>query len=430
MVTGTGNFVIGHNVDGVYEKVIIEEGKGTAPVVSVINSRERPIFTTSDDETFAAFGELLVAEFTPQTAWRFDYGVNLGIVNTSGTMNGGAVSGSFSRAELSTYTNASGSAQVQTHKYLRYLPGLGGLYRGTTVFASGTPNSEQGMGIIDSQDGLAFGYNGEEFGILVRRNSIDSWTPQSQWNGDALSDTLIPQFGNIYQIRFQWLGYGLLKFYIFDKLQRKYVNVHTVRYPNTSPLTHILNPTLPVTAWIKNKGNNTNLVLYTPSAVGGLEGHPASDYSHPLNVYNSYDLSVAISNTNNNHVISLKNNTLLNGVKNKVAIQINSIQAYIVGGGAPVSTLRLYRNANTAIARTYTDINPGNSPIAVSTTTTTITSSNPERAFILSSSIPINQSFLPGEFVIDPEEILTIGAQNSSAAGTTLVLTINWSELF
>lgn len=437
MVTGTGDYVFS-TLNQIYEQVQVEGRMGSIPVqkisddssVSVQTSESRPVVVTSYDSTYAAFGELLVAEFFPQTAWRFDYGVNTRIINTSGTFNG-SISGSFSRAQLFTSTNASGTMQIQTNKFLRYLPGMGGLFRGTAVFATGTANSEQLLGIGDSQDALAFGYDGTVFGVLVRRNGVDTWIAQSSWNGQALSETLIPQNGNIYQIRFQWLGYGLLRFYVFDKGVQRYVNVHTVKYPNTSPLTHILNPTMPILAYIKNKGNTTNLMMYTPSAVAGLEGTPSSDHVNPLDVFNSFDTSLTLTDQNNNHALSLSNATTLNGVRNKVPIQINSIQVAGFGASAVNSTVRLYRNPTTAGARSYTAVDAANSPVSASVTTTTITSANAERSYgVVSNSSGRDITFKEGEFVLSPGEILGIGIQDASNVSTTWIVTINWSELF
>lgn len=436
MITGSGDYVIG-TMNEIFQQAQVEGGLGSMRVVSVAgelpiqSSSDRPLYITDTGNTYAAFGELLTAEFTPQAAWRFDYGVNTRFVSTSGTVSGGAVSGSFSRAQLFTSTNASGTGQVETQKYLRYLPGMGGLFRGTAVFASGTDNSEQVLGIGDSQDGLAFGYNGTTFGTLLRRNGVDTWTPQASWNGDALSETLYPQFGNIYQIRFQWLGYGLLRYYVFDKGIQKYVNVHTVKYPNTSPLTHILNPTIPILAYIKNKGNTTNLTMFTPSAVAGLEGRPSNEFTNPLDVFNSFDTSRALSDQNNNHILSLFNGLTLNGSRNKVPIQINSIQISGFGASSVNATVRLYRNPTTAGARSYTAVDASNSPVSASITTTTITSANAERAYVLvSNSVGRDISFKEGELIVSPGEVLGIGIQDAANGNTTWVVTVNWSELF
>lgn len=383
----------------------------------------------------SAFGEELVAQITPQAAWRFDYGVNTRFISTTGTMNGGYVSGSFSQADLYTSTNVSGTAQITSIRPLRYLPGFGGLARFTSVFNTGTPNSEQLIGISDVNitDGFAFGYNGTSLGIVSIKSGVRTWIPQVEWNGAPLSYTLNPQTGNVYQIRFQWLGYGNIYFMIFDREQRKFVVVHAIEYPNTSVTPSILNPTLKLFARISNTGNNTNIRPSTPSALAGLEGQPDSEFYNPLNVPNSFDASVALSDANNNHLATIRNNQTFLGVTNRVPVQITSITFSRAGGATTSanSVIRLYRNATTAGVRTFANVDALNSPVETSSTATTITSTNPERGYSLSqSSSPLNIYFKPGELVLNPGESISIGCQDSGVQSTDVSITVNWEELF
>jgi len=383
-----------------------------------------------------AFGELLVAQFSPTAAWRFDYGVNTRIV-TSTTANGGTVTASESRARLSTSSAVNGSARIQSNNRLRYLPGVGGLVRFTAAYAAGAANSRQLIGIGDSQDGFFFGYSGATFGVIRRRAGVDDFIPQSSWNGSQVNFS--PQLGNIYAIRFQWLGYGFIRFYIVDPnsptsadsaLNFGARNVHTILYPNTSALTHILNPTLPLFAEVANTGNASDLVLFTPSGVAGLEGQIETPYN-PLDEWNSVDTALALANTSNNHVLSVQNKTTLAAITNRVPVQLASLTVARGTAGASLSTIRLYRNATTAIGRVYTDVDASNSPVSTSVTTTTVTGGTVERAYtVTAAGTTFTIEFAPGEFVLQPGEILTIGIQNNAATSTDFVVTANWKELF
>lgn len=444
MVTGTQSFTIGYTTNPLSEQVMVSNQMGVVPVVKLTNDSNVEVSpnpsaqafpVTSSDQEYAAFGELLVAQVLPQTAWRFDYGINTRFVYTSGTMAGGQVSGSFSRAQLSTSTNVSGTAQIFSIKPLRYLPGVGGLMRMTAVFNTGTSNSEQLIGIADEgiSDGFAFGYNGTSFGVVVIRAGVRTWIAQSQWNGSSLSTTLIPQYGNIYQIRFQWLGYGNINFMIFDSTLGKFVTVHTVHYPNTSPLTSILNPTLKLFSRIANLGNNTNIVMFTPSALGALEGHTESQFYNPLDVPNTMDSLKTFADANNNHLLTVRNKSTFLGVSNRVPVQINSIYFSRAGGAgtATNSTLRIYRNASTTGTLSFTDIDSLNSPVDTSVTTTIITSTNAEKSYAVSSNNPqIPIEFHPGELILNPGESISIGVQDSGVQSTECAVTANWDELF
>jgi hypothetical protein len=54
-----------------------------------------------------------------------------------------------------------------------------------------------------------------------------------------------------------------------------------------------------------------------------------------------------------------------------------------------------------------------------------------ERAYtVTAAGTTFTIEFAPGEFVLQPGEILTIGIQNNAATSTDFVVTANWKELF
>lgn len=378
---------------------------------------------------YSAFGEMLVAQLKPEAAWRFDYGVNTRMVRAV-TANGGTVTMDGNRALLQTSAANNGSARIETLRRLRYLPGLGGLVRITGVFDTPKASSQQFIGIGDTSDRLFFGYNGLEFGCGLRRGGTDTFIAQSAWNGKPL--TFNPAYGNIFQIRFQWLGYGYLRFYLLDPHDQAggYHLAHVIRWPNTSPNVHLLNPTLPLFAEVINAGNASNLSLYTPSALAAVEGQPEAG-AHPLNVPNSFDASATFSNTSNNHLLTIRNKSTFGAITNRVPVQINSITFARGSAGAASSTVRIYRNATTAGTRTYVDVDATNSPVDTSVTTTTISSANPERRYTVTSTVTlVTLQFKPGELVLDPGDAISLGVLNASNAGTDHVTTVNWEELF
>lgn len=391
------------------------------------------VWDATKHEQLSAFGELLVAQLFPLTAWRFDYGTvpNTRLYNTTGTANGGTAAISQSRLQLDTSTAVNGVARLSTNRRLRYLPGMGGLIRFTVVFDTPKANSYQIAGCGDTGDGFFFGYSDTVFGIFYRRNGVDNFIPQSSWNGTALGFN--PQLGNVYQIRFQWLGYGFLRFYVLHPTEPAlgFVLLHTVLYPNTSQLTSILNPTLPLMAEVGNNGNNTNLRLFTASAVGFLEG-VTGEFINPLNVSRSFDQLVTYNNTNNNHVLTIRNKSTFGGVANRVPVDINALSFARSQTGAALSTIRVYQNATFAGALTFADVDTNNSPVESSITTTTITSADALRTYLLSDNatgaqyIPVD----PGSITLLPGDSLTIGVQNSGSTVTDFASTANWVDQF
>jgi hypothetical protein len=187
---------------------------------------------------------------------------------------------------------------------------------------------------------------------------------------------------------------------------------------------------MPLMAEVANTGNNTNIRLLTPSAAGFLEG-VIGEFINPLDVNNSFDAAATFADTNNNHLLTIRNKATFGGVPNRVPVAISGVNIGRSAAGANTTNMRLYRNATFAGALTYADIDTSNSPIEASVTTTTITSLNAERAYIVTNNVTAQAiDFRDGTFILAPGETLTIGIQNDGVPGTDIVATLNWTERF
>ncbi len=382
------------------------------------------------------FATVPSAEKQCYCALRVDYGINTRII-TPFTANGGTVTADESRVVMQTGTDPNGRAGFYTNKRLRYLNSFGGQVDFTSVFDSEPQaDSHQIIGLGDDQDGFFVGYNGLDFGVMRRRDGVDFWTYEDEFNGDgALRALWDKSLGNIYRIDFQWLGYGFIVFFVEDPkaLRRQqftpYALIHAIEYPNTSELTHTLNPTTPIYAEVKNFGNTTNVTLRTPSASASLQGGPVQP--HPLDLYNSADNLASFSDTNNNHLLSVRNNSTINSINNRVPMELVRVSFSRGSTGTNAVRFRLYRNGTTAGVRAYTNVDAVNSPASTSTTTTTVTSVSPEQAYILNQNEGVATiDFSPGEFVLQPNEWVTIASQSDSGQATTVGVTLTWREQF
>lgn len=388
-----------------------------------------------------AFGEVLTARLSPKAGWRADYSVNTRLYTTAESV-GGTVVVDDNRFKLSTTATANRKAILRTKKKLRYLPGMGGLLRDTVIFDTAAPvGSFQALMIGDANNGFGFGFDGQTFGTLRRRDAVNYWTPETQWNGSAV--TWDKAKGDPYQLRYQWLGYGFVRFYVLNPNWRAgaYDLVNTLSYPNTSAAVHIKNPTLPVSAEAWNGDNAYNVVLYTPSAMAFLEGEDELPL-HPLDLYSPIDASGVFANTSVNHALTIRNKSLYTvalgtpntTVDNQIPCELRSMVLSRGSAGATRSKIQMYRNAVTAGALTYTDYETLNSPLDYSITTTTInTGSSPaaERTYYLSdgaAQLPLN--FLPGQIELLPGESMTWAWENGGTQSTEWAITAEMREKY
>lgn len=114
---------------------------------------------------------------------------------------------------------------------------------------------------------------------VVGTAPTESWTAQASWNGvdkfdgNGLTGTTInPATGNVYQIKYQWLGYGLLSFYMEDPDDGELHLVHAIEYANANTSPSLGDPSLSLIASAENTSNTTNITVSVGSMAAFIEG--------------------------------------------------------------------------------------------------------------------------------------------------------------
>ena len=302
----------------------------------------------------SAFNELVVAEFEPQAGWTFPYVLNDAIITKTELFTGTVVqSGSF--ALMSSGVDANGTAFVRSNRSLTYSPGIGAMARFTAVFSEPQPNSGMLIGVGNAEDGWFFGYDGIKFGIMKRRNSIDEWFYQEDWTED-LFPGLNPQKGNVYEIRYEWLGFGM-QYFAIENPEGNISTVHRIKYSNLNDDVSVSNPSLPLAAGVGNTGNTTNIFIKTPSAVAGLQGKA---FSPAFEALIAYERIMSVTAGVETYLFGLQNPTDWLGKDNRLYVQPRLFAA-ASEGNKPV-VFRVYFNP-TITTPNWIDISPNISPL-------------------------------------------------------------------
>jgi hypothetical protein len=384
-------------------------------------------------EQSAAFGEVLVAQPTPIAGWTFAYNVNVDLVKST-TTGSGTVTHSEGKALLNTTAATSSSASIETIRVARYIPGQGGLARFTAHFTEGVAGSTQIIGVGDASNGFFFGYNGAQFGVLRRRDGVDTWTSQDEWNVRQMHKTtedlfqINPTLGNVYQIRYQWLGYGMVTFGVEDPRYGDFVPVHTIQYANSSVDTTVLNPTFPVYAYVANTTNATAITLGTPSAMAFTEGvvqEPAPP--HPL-VFTRTLTAAKTGVTTETNIITLKNQATWQTLANRISVQLTSLSVAVDVTGSSNVVLRLTKNTTLGGTPSYADVSANTSPVQYDTAGTTLTGGTVAFASTLISDDSRIVDLRPFGIVVYPGDIVTVSVAASNATASDVAVT--WQELF
>ncbi len=138
------------------------------------------------------------------------------------------------------------------------------------------------------------------------------WSEETLLSGDSPLD---PEKGNVYQIQFQYLGFGAIKFYVEDPETGDFILVHIIKYANTETTPSVTNPSFRI-GWVaRNTGNTTNLTISGSSAAGFIEGE--SKISTPPRADDNDQLAVGITLTN---VLAFRNRFNFSGKRNRAEL--------------------------------------------------------------------------------------------------------------
>lgn len=142
----------------------------------------------------------------------------------------------------------------------------------------------------------------------------ESWNVDTRINSDPTTN-LNPQKGNVYQVQYQYLGFGAIKFFIEDSISGDFVLVHVIRFANTSTTTSVTNPTFRIGWLTRNLGNTSNVTLSGGSAAAFIEG--IIKRSTPPRAEDNGQLTVGSTLTN---IITFRNRVTFGGRVNRAEI--------------------------------------------------------------------------------------------------------------
>jgi len=382
----------------------------------------------------SAFGDILVANLTPVIQIDFIYGINTQ-TGTSTVANSATVDTNLSRLRLQSGTNSAGAATFQSIRIARYRAGEGMVARFTAVWTNNAASSTQVVGVGNTQVGYFFGYNGTAFGLSIRNGGSDNWVAQTAWNGDKCDGTGASGFnwnktlGNVMQIKYPFLGYGSITFWVQNPVTVSWILCHTIQYANSSASVQVSNASFPFLANVTNSGSTTNLLMYVGSIgvfISGVREFLAAQWSTD---------SLKNTITTETNIMNLRNCTTYNGISNTGLIRLRSLSAATDNGNG-LATIRLKTGVTIGGSPSFTTINGTTADQGV-----TITSGNSIASFdvagtgttgttifnvCLARNSNFYYDFTPFNIFIAPSQTLTLTA--FSAASASIQVAINWNE--
>ena len=256
--------------------------------------------------------------------------------------------------------------------------------------------------------------------------------PQSSWNIDRCDGSgtsgfnINPQKGNVYQIGFQYLGFGNAFFAIENPLSGRVIPVHMIQNANARTTPVLKNPQASVRLVSANFGSTTSVKPKTASMAAFTEGmvkklDPRFAISNTFSGYNS---------TTDTPVLALKVNRVYNDVSCFSEFDILRIAASNEST-AKTLTVSLYKDARIggAVNFKYTDSN--NSAVSYAlltagTNTVDVTGKIPFLTFAIGPNSAQTINIGEEELVFNVGEIIIITVHTTGAV--TGEIGVNWFE--
>lgn len=302
-------------------------------------------------------------------------------------------------------------------------------------------NSSNGntTNIIAERTGLqngAFTFNANSTGMvatLTIQVTGDTGTfttiPRLSWNEDKCDGTdVLPLIdwskGNVFQIKYQWLGYGFVSFYLENPNTSNISLVHQYKYPNTNTTPSINNPSLQFLGNVANAGTTNNVSMFIGSVGCFIEGrYPSVGGTFGNNVSKFYTQTV--SNTNITNVVTFRSPPYFKSRSNRSVVGFSRITVTVSAS----TNINIIRNATLTEDTAWTSLGD-NILLEISQSLSTVSGGEQiyldrgekQDRFIIE---PLKTEYFI--FKIYPNDTITISAKADSG-NSNVGLVFNWLE--
>lgn len=339
------------------------------------------------------------------------------------------------------------TASIATKRRGRYVPGFGLTSRFTALFSATNASCNMLVGMGTNEDAITVGYpsqilttqgdpNPLAFAVgrasFVTGTQVGTYVTQGNFNVDNLDGTgpsgmvLDTTKGNVFQIDYQWLGFGGIFYYVEDPLTCQFVLFHRTSYTNAFEVPSTANP------------NGFGLFAYaqhtdfsaTPAAGCTVSASSMSLYSE--GVVPLYGPRRSITHTKNatsTVVLAIRVSTTFpvgSAYANRQQIRLMDIDV-AKNGGSKTGVFQVVLNPTTLPSASWSAFNANTSVAEVDTTATTLTGGTVVKTTLAASNT--SSALRIDDLLLVPGDVLAVTFTTTGTAADADVA-LNWIDLF
>ena len=258
--------------------------------------------------------------------------------------------------------------------------------------------------------------------VLAGANSSTVFYPQTNWNVDRMDGSgpsgqiLNPQRGNVYQIQYQYLGFGAAFMFIENSKTGGFQLVHVVQNANQRTAVNIQNPNTYLTWESRNTGSTTSKTIKAASGATFTEGIVVP--SGPTAAAISEKSIVATTLT---PMLSVRANLVYNNKASFIGLFMKSLS--VAADGNRAVEIYIYINA-TLTGSTFVNV-PGTAA-AASNTETALTGGRLIASFIIAKNTGLVYNLADLNIVVEPGDVITVAAFSTLA--NTFNASLSWIQ--
>lgn len=242
--------------------------------------------------------------------------------------------------------------------------------------------------------------------------------PQTTWNMDTCS-WLDQTKGNVYQIAYQYLGFGNIIFSIEDPSTGLFKNVHNIEYANSNTTPSLNNPSMKFGMYAYSIGSTTDITVQCASVGLFVQGEIFKT-RNPRAVKNTQTVSTSFTN-----ILTIRNRKTYNSLINQV--EIEPINISLSSESSKNVEIEIRTNPTFSGATNFTSAGT-NLVTDIDTTTNTVSGGTLLAAFTISSGQNIDVNLKDLEISIPPSLRLCISARVTSGASSVVTGTLTYYE--
>jgi len=242
--------------------------------------------------------------------------------------------------------------------------------------------------------------------------------PKSTWNINTMS-TLDPTKGNVYQILYQYLGFGNIFFYVENPDTGRFDLVHVIKNANSYTTPTLRQPALRFGIYSASVGSTTNVTVQCASVACFVQGK-ITKTRNPRAVKHTQSVTTSLTN-----VLSLRNRKSYNGLFNQVEIEPQNLTVASESNQSVEIELR----TNPTYSGDTNFINAGTNLVGdVDTTANTVSGGTLLAAFTIGAKGNLSINLAQYEIAVPPSLTLSISAKVVSGAASNVTAALTYYE--